>query len=134
MKALLSFLALLLTLSAAAMYDGDYSFVEVYDESSEPVKIPDSETLPFVVRLEGETDTEYSVYMKIGNNLGGTMKIEGSTVTVGSMRSTMMMPAKKIYKFELKLNEMLPAMNTISISGDQLTLEGTKGKIVLQTK
>lgn len=45
-----------------------------------------------------------------------------------------MLPDDKIYEFECKVQEILHDMNSISMSGDQLTLKGTKRKIVLQAK
>jgi heat shock protein HslJ len=114
------------------MFNGDYKIVEVLDAEGNSINIPSEGSDRFNLHMESTTGNAYQFGLQVGNSLGGRMTIDGEQVTIGQMRSTMMMPPPEVYKLEMALSSMFPKMTSISLVDGTLTLEGSGGKAVFQ--
>ena len=118
---------------AATNYEGNYRLKEVAGDEIAAVVLPRD----FDVKLEavdGKPD-EYNLYAKIGNNLSTRIKVshgsEGpDALKLGMVRSSRMMPPQDIFKVEQALSSLLPDMNQIQLEGEELLLQGPRGKII----
>jgi hypothetical protein len=130
---LVAFLSLNIAM-AASPFVGSWNLVEIYSESMTPETLP-AGSYHFKIQ---ETDLEHlQLNIKVGNSLSSFVTLEGGEsdasqkVTIGGVRSTMMMPPEDQIKLETYLSNMLPKITSITLVDDTLTLEG-EGKIVCQ--
>jgi META domain len=128
------------TLLARAMavqnYEGMYRLTKVFDEKMGEIPIPEGD---FVLRMDPSKPdvNQYNLGIKLGNSMGTSAIVseldnESSSedaISISGVRSTMMMPPPEIFKVETAMSDLLPAVTTIALVDDVLTLKGSKGII-----
>jgi hypothetical protein len=113
---------------ASTSYTGSYRLTGVY-ESGNKINIPDGD---FLFKMEETEDPNtFSFGIKIGNSLGSSFTVVPGThkISVGMVRSTMMMPPPEIFALEQTLSKILPVVDTISLCDESLILEGDEAKL-----
>jgi META domain len=128
-------------MAAANIFEGSYTLTEAVDNTLAPLTLPGT----YQIRLTAKSDLEYSLHIKIGNSMGTNMHLQNNaattvgvgsqqqTVSVDSVRSTMMMPRDDLYQLEIAVSAILPEVNSIQLQDSGvLTLEGSRGKLVCQ--
>lgn len=130
----LSLLLLLVSpfVALSMLLDGKYLLQSLYDDHGAALSIPDG---AFTLSIEHDANEKgrYNFGLKIGNNMGGSMTVDDEGgVKIGPMRSTMMMPPPAIYALETELNKIMPALTTVALEGQKLTLDGSKGKGIFE--
>jgi hypothetical protein len=127
--------ASLLPLIMAIDYSGTYKLTDGYENGMQII-IPD--TGEFRMDIKATDDPkEYSFDIKIGNSLASSFTVNGDdsgamqSISVGSVRSTRMLPSPPLRELEHLLNRILPTMNAISysLSDSQLRLLGEGGEL-----
>lgn len=121
---------------AVQNYEGLYFLTKVFDEKLGEIPIPAGD---FILRMDpSKTDVnQYNLGIKLGNSMGASAKVselddESSSedaITIGGVRSTMMMPPPEIFRVETAMSDLLPAATTIALESDVLTLKSSKGII-----
>jgi hypothetical protein len=113
---------------SSTSYPGSYRLTSVY-ESGNKINIPDGD---FRLKIEGTEDpNKFSFGIKIGNSLGSSFTVVPGTnkISVGMVRSTMMMPPPEILALEQTLPKILPTINTTNLRDESLILEGDAAKL-----
>ena len=115
-------------------YEGLYQLTNLYDSETGQVTLPER---VITVRFQpGQPGThEYAVGIKVGNSMGCTATVSESSeedrdaVSMGPVRSTMIMPPPEQYAVEKALSKMLPKMEYIHLeeADERLVLEGSGG-------
>ena len=140
----LTLFVLILNLTAiAAMavnttnYAGAYKLSQLFDGVAPnrlEVVLPSAD---FAVQLQADSEVDqYRLTIKLGNNMGGVVKVSQSSVDGrdafsmdGPMFSTRMMPPPELFAVERAVSKIVPAMEQIYFDNDELVLEGPKGSM-----
>jgi heat shock protein HslJ len=120
-------------------YEGLYRLTHIVDTTVGEVPIPSDGTYTIQMRPSTTGLNQYDIGIKIGNSMGGSATITPSTttnqdmedaITIGGLRSTMMMPPPELYRIEVALSDLLPSATSIQIENDiVLTIKGSKGSV-----
>jgi hypothetical protein len=120
-------------------YEGSYHLAAVYNKDNMGIELP---SLEYTIRLQKkrhEDDSDiYSMEMRIGNSIGAQLAVmdivdEPSTVTVGGLVSTRMLPSPEIYQVETAISDVLKGTSTTirfkneADSTQHLIIEGSNG-------
>lgn len=133
----LSLLIAFLTMNiatAASPLVGSWNLVQIYSENMTPETLPDGS---YHFKIQEQNSEHLQISIKVGNNLSSSVTLGGGEsdasqqVTIGGVRSTMMMPPDSQFKLETYLSNMLPKITSMIRVDDTLILEGD-GKIVCQ--
>ena len=122
------------TMAVNSNYEGLYKLTSLYDTETGEVALPENE---ITVRFQPGLDHQYAIGIKVGNSMGSTITVSDSSepdrdaVSVGPVRSTMMMPPQEQYAVEKALSKILPAMEFLHLErgDDMLVMEGSKGSM-----
>lgn len=126
--------------ASAQSYDGLYRLTKIVDTTIGEVPIPNDGIYTIQMRpsTTGSSDiaNQYNIGIKVGNSMGGSATITPTAkncgedeVSIGGIRSTMMMPPPELYRIEVALSDLLPSATTIKMEDDVLTIKGTKGSV-----
>lgn len=124
------------TMGAAStqLYGGTYRFTKIYDTTVGEVPIPNDGIYTIQMSPSSTIVNQYDIGIKVGNSMGGSATITPSAnhgvedqISIGGLRSTMMMPPPELYRIEVALSDLLPSSTTIQMEDDVLTINGTKG-------
>lgn len=134
-SAIAVFLSLLVSAMAVSNYEGEYRLIKVIDTEMGDIPVPKGE---FKIQMQpGKIANQYDMSIKLGNSLGTSVTVSDyaddakkDAVTIGGVRSTMMMPPENIFRVEVALTNMLPAATLIFLENDLLAIEGPKGTIM----
>ena len=121
-------------------YIGLYRFTKIVDTTEGEVPIPNddgSTTCTLQISTGNNNLNQYDIGIKIGNSMGGSATITPTTnqgiiddvITIGGLRSTMMMPPPELYRIEVALSKLLPSATNIQIEDFVLTIVGSKGSV-----
>ena len=122
------------TMAVNSNYEGLYKLTSLYDTETGEVALPEKE---ITVRFQPGNDHQYALGIKVGNSMGSTVTLSDSSepdrdaVSVGPVRSTMMMPPQDQFAVEKVLSRILPAMEFLHLENgnDLLVMEGSKGSM-----
>ena len=120
--------------TAASPLVGSWNLVQIYSENMTPETLPDGS---YHFKIQEQNSEHLQISIKVGNNLSSSVTLGGGEsdasqqVTIGGVRSTMMMPPDSQFKLETYLSNMLPKITSMIRVDDTLILEGD-GKIVCQ--
>ena len=122
------------TMAVNSNYEGLYKLTSLYDSETGEVALPEKE---ITVRFQPGNDHQYALGIKVGNSMGSTVTLSDSSepdrdaVSVGPVRSTMMMPPQDQYAVEKVLSRILPAMEFLHLENgnDLLVMDGSKGSM-----
>lgn len=108
---------LVLTMADKASFVGKWKLIEAYDEEFQLVTLPEGDYV-FDLKDEDSQSDNLVAYIKIGNNMRSTITFldeadQGDNITVGGLRSTMMMPPEPLFRLESFLSNSLPKMNLV---------------------
>lgn len=129
-------------------YDGLFRFTKIVDATMGDVPIPNDDTAgthQCTMQIRPSTASssstsimknDYDIGIKIGNSMGAsatiipaTTQVTDDAITIGGLRSTMMMPPPELYRIEMALSDILPSATNIRIENDVLTIKGSKGSV-----
>ena len=122
------------TMAVNSNYEGLYKLTSLYDSETGEVALPEKE---ITVRFQPGNDHQYALGIKVGNSMGSTVTVSDSSepdrdaVSVGPVRSTMMMPPQEQFAVEKVLSRILPAMEFLHLENgnDLLVMDGSKGSM-----
>lgn len=124
--------------ASAQSYDGLYRLTKIVDTTIGEVPIPNDGIYTIQMRPATSSDifNQYNIGIKVGNSMGGSATITPTSnydnkdeVSIGGLRSTMMMPPPELYRIEVALSDLLPSATTIKLEDDVLTIKGSKGSV-----
>ena len=125
-----------MVVASTQLYGGTYRFTKIYDNTVGEVPIPNDGIYTIQMRPSSSIVNQYDIGIKVGNSMGGSATITPSgnhgiedQISIGGLRSTMMMPPPDLYRIEVALSDLLPSSTTIQIDDDVLTINGTKGSV-----
>ena len=125
-----------MVVASTQLYGGTYRFTKIYDSTVGEVPIPSDGVYTIQIRPSSSIVNQYDIGIKVGNSMGGSATITPSgnhgiedQISIGGLRSTMMMPPPELYRIEVALSNLLPSSTTIQIDDDVLTINGTKGSV-----
>ena len=120
---------------AVRNYEGLYRLTEVISNNMGEIPLPSGD---FILRMDpSKTEVnQYNLGIKLGNRMGSLATVSEldndsieDAISISGVRSTMMMPPPEIFRVETAMSDLLPAVTTVLLENDILTLKGSKGVI-----